>query len=298
MKKYNVLILALFAIIFTQCNPKEEKQEVILTVNASLNKSRTSFDIQDKIIRWEEGDVIFSKNLRDVDMDIIRTFTMTELSDDRTSATFQYQTYQEPMMDNTIPPSTAKEFYHVKPTELGATPLTRVDLDMSSQTGNIEDFGKYHVGKADISFTAEFSGNDHHYKTNANFRSVTSLAWFDFSNFNLDDNITITYNNSYYIFRYSSPEGAEYLNANDYGLYGREPVHKYNNITITEPSTDTYVTFLAPDEGTEENLVVTFSDEHGTTASITFKNGIKQNRLYTANGNPIKITPGAKMSIE
>ena len=300
MKKYNILILALLSIVFTNCKPDNNRSELVLTVSASMHNAKTSFDITDKIIRWEEGDVVFGQDLRSSEIPI-REFTMTELSDDKTHATFQYKTYQEPVAPGTevvLPPSECKELYTFRPTKYGASPLRRIDLDLSSQTGNLEDFGKYHVGKADINFTGEMSGNDHHYKTNANFRSVTSLARFDFSCFNLDDKITIKYNNSCYIFRYSMDYYAEYLNANNYGNYGNNPIHTFNDITITSPSADSYVTFLVPEEGTENNLEVTFEDEHGTSATLIFPNGIKQNRLYTANGNPIKVIPGAKTTIE
>lgn len=306
MKKYNLLILVLLSIVFTNCKPDNEQSELILTVSASMNNSKTSFDIADKIIRWEEDDVIFGKGVESYNpYNIIRKFTLTELSNDKTQAIFQYSTYQEPVAPGTevvLPPSECKELYTLRPTKYGASPLSRIDLDLSSQTGNIEDFGKYHVGKANIEFVGEISGNDHHYKTNANFTSVTSLTRFDFSCFNLDDNITIKYNNSRYIFRYTSDK-TEYLNANNYGEYPTPqdptpPTHTFNHITITSPSADSYVTFLVPEEGTETNLEVTFEDEHGTSATLIFPNGIKQNRLYTAKGNPIKIIPGAKIAIE
>lgn len=279
MKKTNIIMLVLLSIMFTQCKPDDENNTIQYKGISSINSNKANVD-KWGITRWTKDDVIFGYGLDFEMSSIVVKLNVTSISSDGKTAEFYCKHSSGPFAPGESP--VCRDLYLIK--EPG-TYNGFIAANLMNQTGKSTDIGKYFVAHSKVKFEAQPNNT---FFFEGNFNALSSVARVNLEN--ASGNVLVNYsglNNVFYI------EKGQIDHSNDHSLtctnkYVESDI--YEGITITQPSSDTYISLL-PQENPEPTIV-TFSDASSgdIIGTVKFPNGIKSGKLYAGpEYSPIEL---------
>lgn len=292
MKKY-LLALLFMPLFFCQCNPDEndtEQEGIHLSGRAYATGAKTEMTNQngEGIISWssEKTEKIFSYAINTQNT-FVEFVNNGNGGDKFTSAGNVISAVGQYIRFYRIGESLLNV---IKTDEIGFPLETEINISIAEQTGNIDDFSKYHISKSnDVVITRnQISSRPPVYEYtfgDATFTSMIAYANFDLSKYS-DKEVVISVEgaNNHFCFKSAYSDNPNSVNPPS-EIFSQ--VDDTNGaITITNPSENTYVAFLPCASST-----LNFSVDGENIGSVTFPtDGIVANCFYAGpNGNPIKI---------
>lgn len=286
MKKTNIIMLVLLSIMFTQCKPDDENNTIQYKGISSINSNKANVD-EMGITRWTEDDVIFGYGLDFEMSDIVVELNVTSISSDGKTAEFYCEHSSGPFVPGESP--VCRDLYLIKEPGTYKEPGAYKDFiaaNLMNQTGESTDIGKYFVAHSKVKFEAQ--QNNTFFFTGI-FNALSSVARVNLAEAS-GKVVRVNYsglNNVFYI------KKGQIDPSNDYSLTCTNKYVEsdmYEGITITQPSSDTYISLL-PQENPEPTIV-TFSDASSgdIIGTVKFPNGIKSGKLYAGpEYSPIEL---------
>lgn len=270
-------MLVLLSIMFTQCKPDDENNTIQYKGISSINSNKANVD-EMGITRWTKDDVILGYGL-----DFEMSGTVVELNvsviyDDGKTAKFYCEHNSGPFSPGASP--TCRDLYLIK--EPG-TYNGFIAANLMNQTGESTDIGKYFVAHSKVKFEAQPNNT---FFFEGNFNALSSVARVNLAEAS-GKAVLVNYsglNNVFYIEK-GQVENGSLTCTNKY-----VELDMYEGITITQPSSDTYISLL-PQENPEPTIV-TFSDASSgdIIGTVKFPNGIKSGKLYAGpEYSPIEL---------